>query len=270
MIRPLARSWRGDLDTNFKKAGEDAMAKRRKRKSMDAKPGGTAAVCTQSASRQAPAAPRSGVDPAAGMVSRGTCLAGMFFTLLLGLFLGSLIPGMMDGGAGHGPAGVPQAESAAPPADDWRDRLPHLMREKLAEHEKKTVQDPGDAGAWAALGNLYFDAGRSGEAIDAYGRSLEINPRNPDVLTDLGIMYREAGQPERAIASFRQASSVDPAHQNALFNEGVVLYYDLGRRDEALAVWRKLVELNPEAIAPDGKKVGSLLIELAGGAGQAH
>src|SRR5207237_8149355 len=52
-------------------------------------------------------------------------------------------------------------------------------------------RDPGDVKSWIALGNEYFDSGQRAKAIDAYGRALELQPNNPDVLTDQGVMYRE-------------------------------------------------------------------------------
>ncbi|MBO4300166.1 MAG: tetratricopeptide repeat protein, partial [Desulfovibrio sp.] len=105
----------------------------------------------------------------------------------------------------------------------------------------------------------YFDTGQTRKAVSAYERSLTLAPDNADVLTDLGTMYRELGDYERAITSFRRASTVNPSHENALFNEGVVLYFDLHRKDEAQKAWQRLLRLNPDARAPDGRSVADIL-----------
>ena len=230
------------------------MAKRKKRKAS--------APASQSPApeKQTPRPVRiREADPAAWKSGRGTCLAGMFFVLLIGLFLGSLIPGLLDKGPGEAQAPSP------PPVDapDWRGALPAPMRQKLAQLESECREKPGDAAAWTSLGNLYFDIGHPGEAVDAYNHALHISPDNPDVLSDLGILYRELGQPEQALESFRRAAELDPGHQNSIFNQGVVLYFDLDRRSEAMEKWRTLLKMNPEAVAPDGKKLADMLKRLA-------
>ena len=75
-------------------------------------------------------------------------------------------------------------------------------------------------------------------------------------------MQRELGQFDKAVASFRKASSLQPDLENAMFNEGVVLYYDLKRKDEAEIAWKRLLKANPGARAPDGKPVSLLFVLL--------
>lgn len=216
-------------------------------------------------------------------VRLSTCIAGMVLTLVLGLYLGTLLPGVlqdMQGQAGkrHETAVAPQQGMGAPAADSSREGeterphpgtgaaaspgLPPDLAARLAELEAAVRRDPSSAVHWTELGNLFFDAGRVREAIDAYERSLAISPDDADVLTDLGIMYRENDAPEKAVDCFRKALAADPRHQNALFNAGVVLYTDLGRKDEAVAAWRKLLALNPQARAPDGRTVAEMVRRL--------
>lgn len=208
-----------------------------------------------------------------GMVRKSTCIMGMLLTLALGLYLGGLLPGLING---HGPTvtthpataqpeaapPAPAAPQAARPAQDNPPPMPPELARKIAELEKALLTDPKDAARWAALGNLYFDTGQAKQAISAYERSLTFAPGNPDVLTDLGIMYREAGAYEQAVDSFRKASAARPGHENALFNEGVVLYYDLHRKDEAVQAWQSLLKANPGARSPDGQPVSELIKHL--------
>ena len=207
------------------------------------------------------------------MVRKSTCIMGMLLTLALGLYLGGLLPGLIND---HGPAvtthpataqpeaapPAPAAQQAARPAQDNPPPMPPELAQKIAELEKTLLADPKDAARWAALGNLYFDTGQAKQAISAYERSLTFAPGNPDVLTDLGIMYREAGAYEQAVDSFRKASAARPGHENALFNEGVVPYYDLHRKDEAVQAWQSLLKANPGARSPDGQPVSELIKHL--------
>ena len=241
----------------------------------------------------APSAPvdkkrgRPGAAPASGGVRLSTCIAGMVLTLVLGLYLGTLLPGViqdMRGQHSEGPevaaltaptgdtARAPSASSDARGPEDARPEpgtgspaaagLPPDLAAHLAHLEAAVRKDPASAANWTELGNLFFDAGRVREAINAYERSLAIAPGNADVLTDLGIMYRENHAPEKAVDCFRKAFAADPRHENALFNAGVVLYNDLGRKDEAVAAWRRLLALNPQARAPDGRTVAEMVRRL--------
>jgi tetratricopeptide (TPR) repeat protein len=136
------------------------------------------------------------------------------------------------------------------------------LAQKITELEKAALRNPGDATTWTNLGNLYFDSGMAKEAISAYERSLQLAPDNPDVITDLGTMYRDTGNFAKAVECFRKASALNPGHENALFNQGVVFYYDLGQRVEAERAWRRLLEINPGARAPDGQPVSEMIKHL--------
>lgn len=208
------------------------------------------------------------------MVRLSTCMAGMALTLVLGLYLGTLLPGVLrdmrgavasppsvaDGEVPRVPAGGEGRPVAAP--EPSAQDLPPELAARLAALESAVRKEPDSAGNWAELGNLFFDAGRVREAINAYERSLALAPGNADVLTDLGVMYRESREPQTAVDCFRKALAADPRHENALFNVGVVLYTDLGRRDEALAAWRRLLGVNPQARAPDGRPVSEMVRRL--------
>ena len=67
------------------------------------------------------------------------------------------------------------------------------------------MNNPENTEAWIQLGHVYFDTNINDKAIVAYEKSLELNPRNANVLTDLGIMYRRNGQPQKAIEKFDEA-----------------------------------------------------------------
>ena len=70
---------------------------------------------------------------------------------------------------------------------------PTDYRSRIAEAEKIVANDPKNLQAWIQLGNDFFDTDQPQKAINAYGKALELNPDNPNVLTDQGIMYRKMG-----------------------------------------------------------------------------
>lgn len=197
-------------------------------------------------------------------ISVTTCLAGMFLSLILGLYLGTLFPqtiNKMD--AQKQP--LPPGEITADKPEEKQVKtsaIPANLAKSIEELESEVKQNPDSAKGWASLGDLYFDTGQIEKSIHAYEHSLEINANNPDVLTDLGIMYRELHQFDKAVECFRQAVKIDPHHTNALFNEGVVCAYDLQDKAAAIAAWKKLLELNPDARTPAGVSVAKMIEEL--------
>lgn len=184
-----------------------------------------------------------------GYVKKATMMQYVIIGLVVG-FLGGVVlsvykldsfTGSQDG-HDHGPA----AESSQ-------------NRQSLMALEKEVEANPQNASAWRKLGNLYFDQQEHAKAINAYKKFLELSPGNPNVLTDLGVMYRRNGQPKKAIEKFDEAVAADPNHTQAMFNKGVVLYSDLNNREEAIKAWEKIVQIKPDAKAPDGTLVSDLI-----------
>lgn len=197
----------------------------------------------------------------------------LFIALVLGLYLGTLLPDMraeMDAptpGMVETPPPPNQREpdtrvSPPPPAASTAQVAPDGGLSSLLS---RTTLSPGDARAWIELGNAYFDKGEARNAISAYRHALELAPDNADVMTDMGIMYRELGDYREAVNCFRRAREIDPRHLNAMFNEGVVQLNDLKNPTEARKAWEMLLRVNPEARSPDGKRVEDILRLLPNG-----
>ncbi len=118
-------------------------------------------------------------------------------------------------------------------------------QQRILAAEQIVQQDPKNVRAWIQLGNDYFDTKQPRRAIDAYAKALELQPNNPDVLTDQGVMYRDVGAFDKAIANFRKASELDPKHVQSLYNLGVVYANDLKDRAKAAQAWHRVIEVAP-------------------------
>ncbi len=184
------------------------------------------------------------------MVRRSTLYVSVVAALLFGLYLGTLIPALMGSTTPQGGQGTSNLEV-------MQDNDEHIT-----DAEAFAAQNPKDADGWIHLGNLYFDAKQPEKSVMAYTKALEIKPNNANVLTDRGTMYRLLDKFDLALESYRKASQVDPRHENSLFNAGVVLYFDLNRKDEAKEMWQRLVRLNPNAKTPDGQRVEDMLKKM--------
>ncbi len=70
--------------------------------------------------------------------------------------------------------------------------------------------------AAAYLGRLETSGPQQQEnAISAYERALQIDPKAPNVHYHLGLIYKERGNLKRASAHFQRALEVNPADQDA-------------------------------------------------------
>ncbi len=186
-------------------------------------------------------------------MNRNTLMA-LAAGLVLGLFIGYQVgssgreearPAVSFGPPPGAPSpfGGGPAPSAGGPAPS---PTTHLDMERRIEVSRQIVaRDPKNVQAWISLGNDYFDTHRPQQSIEAYARALELDPNNPDVLTDQGVMYRELKQFDKAIANFRQANRVKPDHVQSLFNIGVVYENDLKDAAKALQAWQRVVQVAP-------------------------
>lgn len=112
------------------------------------------------------------------------------------------------------------------------------------------------------LGNDYFDNDQYHEAIETYIEALDFNPTDTAVLADLGVMYRRVGDFHQALSCFDKALAINPENAITLFNKGVVLYYDIGKKDEALQCWRAVLQLQPEFRINDRRLLRELIEQI--------
>ena len=118
--------------------------------------------------------------------------------------------------------------------------------------EAEVTANPENYDAWTQLGHLYFDSDQYNKAIGAYNKSLDLHSGNANLLTDLGVMYRRSGDPQKAVESFDKAIAMDASHAQSRFNKGIVLHYDLGKTDEAIASWMSVLDIAPQYKTANG------------------
>ncbi len=191
-----------------------------------------------------------------GYVKKDTLLVVALVALIIGFFGGVAFTVYKSGSDSS-----TQVSVAPQPVQQIPDASAETAA-KIFELENKTSQNPDDVVAWIQLGNLHFDAKNYSKSIEAYKKSLELDPNNANVITDMGVMYRRSGRPDEAIKSFERAIKVDPKHETARFNTGIVLMHDSNDVEGAIKIWEELIEVNPGAVAPGGQSVDSLIQQL--------
>lgn len=192
-----------------------------------------------------------------GRVTKQTLVGAVLLSLLIGFIAGTLYssfklaPDKLAGQQGN--ATLKNIQTG-----EQQDRSMEFSA-KILQLEQYLEQNPKDAEAWARIGNLFFDSNQVENAIDAYTKSLAIQPGKIGVITDLGVMYRRNNQPEKAIEAFDKAIAIDPSFETARFNKGIVLLHDLNDVEGGIKAWEEIVAQNPLAMAPNGESIDALI-----------
>lgn len=135
--------------------------------------------------------------------------------------------------------------SSAPSIVAQQGGAPVNVQQNIQMLEKLVATDPRNRNAWVELGNTYFDSQMPAKSVEAYAKALELNPNDPNVLTDQGVMFRQLGWFDKAIENFTKANAIDPKHIQSLYNIGIIYRHDLQDYVKATEVWRKYLEINP-------------------------
>ena len=136
-------------------------------------------------------------------------------------------------------------------------------REALAAFHRALEVDPRNAMAYQNIGITQLHHGKFPEALASFDSAFAINDRLPRAWNGRGVALKESGRPEEAIQAWKHAVELDPAQFDALFNLGVVA---LERRDTDLArsSLSQFVDRAPPArFGPDIARARVMLARLA-------
>lgn len=159
------------------------------------------------------------------------------------------MPGL--GGPGAGPMpDMPGGSTGGSPME--------IMRQ-LEGLQQQLARDPNNADLVLAVANESFDVANQVpnpagsrplwmQARELYTRYLEMRPQDPNlpnVLSDLGVSHQELGEYDQALSMFRRAREIAPDHWQSLFNQVVVLAFNMRQFDEAQQVLEELQRVQP-------------------------
>ncbi|XP_059969143.1 protein O-mannosyl-transferase TMTC1 isoform X2 [Mesoplodon densirostris] len=136
---------------------------------------------------------------------------------------------------------------------------------------------PEFADAYSSLASLLAEQERFKEAEEIYQAGIKNCPDSSDLHNNYGVFLVDTGSPEKAVAHYQQAIRLSPSHHVAMVNLGRLyrslgdnsvaeewykralqvarkaeilsplgaLYYNTGRYEEALQIYREAVSLQP-------------------------
>ena len=185
-----------------------------------------------------------------------TLLAVLMPLTALGLYLFLGHPGALD------PSPVLAAQqlaSAQPPTTDV-DAMLSKLRERLLER-------PDDVRGWTLLANALMSTGHYAEAVTAYERLGQLEPRNPEFLVRLAdalAMSNNGSLTGQATQLITEALALDPQQIQGLWLAGIAAE-ERGEPIQALAFWRRLEPLvidQPELLSEVRVMIGRASTEL--------
>ena len=126
-------------------------------------------------------------------------------------------------------------------------RHPGRSRSTLGQLEQAVALDASQVRGYIRLGNVLRALSRTGEAVEAYGRAMELRPADPFIFSNLGNAWLDLGESGRAIDCYRQSLAIYPdapaTHSNLIF----ALQYDSRISREEIAIahreWLSLIHI---------------------------
>ncbi|NXL28626.1 TMTC1 protein, partial [Glaucidium brasilianum] len=105
---------------------------------------------------------------------------------------------------------------------------------------------PEFADAYSSLASLLAEQERLKEAEEVYKAGIENCPESSDLHNNYGVFLVDTGAPEQAVSHYRQAIHLSPAHHVAMVNLGR-LHRSLGQNKEAEAWYKRALKVSRKA-----------------------
>lgn len=114
-----------------------------------------------------------------------------------------------------------------------------------AAYEEMLALEPENSLAWANLGAVEQQAGKTDAAIAAFEKSVKFNPALVQSWNALGLLYHQRGDVYLAMSMFSRAIHQDPLDPRA-HNYLAIVARARGWHSAAEAELQRAIELNPE------------------------
>ncbi len=141
------------------------------------------------------------------------------------------------------PARAEPAKAAAPAPEPPAEPPP--AKAVAAKKPPPAKAAPRTAKSLVAEARKLRERGKTSQALDLYGRAVELQPENPDALAGRGWCYLELSQYGPAEASFTAALEADPEGADALLGLAETYRYE-GKRREAVKYYERYLAAHPQ------------------------
>jgi Flp pilus assembly protein TadD len=132
-----------------------------------------------------------------------------------------------------------------------RERAGALYALAISEYAKAIELNPSSQAAHLGMANAASAVGMYDVAIAHFGKAISISA-HADIYNNLGVAYYRKKMYPEALSAFRKALELDPRHVNALVNLGNV-YEATGHPDKARRSWMRSLGLGADAVSVAAK-----------------
>jgi len=141
------------------------------------------------------------------------------------------------------PVGAPpSAASEAPP-----ERTQAQIEENVAKLAKRLESNPNDAQGWTMLARSYSSMEKYPEAVNAYAKATELNPKDADLLAEYAFFTGMAGGKSlegKPTEIINRALKVDPENAKALQLAGSAAFQAKDYK-KAIDYWQRVLKKVP-------------------------
>jgi tetratricopeptide (TPR) repeat protein len=117
----------------------------------------------------------------------------------------------------------------------------------MAQFRASTQQDPTYPEPFKALGDMFLTAPRRlfEQALEAYGKALELRPFFAEAHVGLGDARAAKGDVDGAVNAYQKALGHNPLNTKVHVSLGRLLYSEKGLYYEAVSAYKRAIELDP-------------------------
>ena len=141
------------------------------------------------------------------------------------------------------PVGAPPAaESAAPP-----ERTQAQIEANVAKLAERLKSNPNDPQGWTMLARSYSSMEKYSDAVNAYAKATELNPKDADLLAEYAFVTGMAGGKSlegKPTELINRALKVDPENPKALQLEGSAAF-QAKDYNKAIDYWQRVLKKVP-------------------------
>ncbi len=120
-------------------------------------------------------------------------------------------------------------------------------QEAMEEIQRARALDPASLVISVNVGDRWLDLRQYDRALQAYQKTLEMDPNNPGALISVGWTYLSKGSPEKALAHFQEVRSALGKDTGPGLLAAIGYAYALsGQKDKAVAILGELKKLSQE------------------------
>lgn len=115
----------------------------------------------------------------------------------------------------------------------------------ISAYQSAYLLTPEDIDIYINLGSAFYDKEDYDNALTVYRSALELDPTNAKIHCNLGFLHWGKGDTDEAIKEYEFAIQYDKTYDIAYNNLGVIYLDDLGRIQQAIELFTKAIEQNP-------------------------